>query len=71
MRYSPELPVGGGADPAGGGGLLRGVRGLVEPQVHGAVRDRGAVGARGRALPGADRGAGLEGAREDSCHLGA
>ena len=61
----PELPVGGGAGPPGGRGVLRGVRGLVQPQVHGTLGDRGAVGARDRARPGADRGAGLEGALED------
>ena len=47
-----------------------GVRGLVQPQVHGAVRDRGAVGARALARPEADRGAGLEGSLENRGALG-
>ena len=66
----PELPVGGGAGPAGGRGLLRGVGGLVRPQVHGPVGNRGAVGARGGAIPGPDGRAAEKGEGEDRGAIG-
>jgi hypothetical protein len=64
------FPVGGGAGPAGGRGLLRGVGGLVRPQVHGPVGDREAVGARGGAIPGPDGRAAEKGEGEDRGAVG-
>lgn len=71
VEGGPELPLRGVARQARRGRALRGVRGVVEPQVHGAVGHRGALGALRGAAPRPRGGAGRPRPIEDHRARGA
>lgn len=71
VEGGPELPLRGIARQARRSHVLRGVRGVVEPQVHGAVGHRGALRALRGAAPRPRGGAGRPRPIEDHRARGA